>query len=238
MQQNLTTCIIATDVTFIIAIESASCIVPTESATCRIDHWNFYLQKWCQSEIRLVTIKILSEWVSTKCKAKQFKYHLYNLMDKLNSALCQWIVLYTHYFNIQFSYFHNFITQVTLKQSLAQKLNLIFKFSSINRDINIPLWTHMRHKGWKTDGKTFMRCYTIALKFWDEFNANFVLLYFSSYRSIAIWHLYLKNVQKNNKVVHLRLLLTYLDQNLLNIKKRPTLVVKKNCSFSFLCIPD
>ena len=23
-------------------------------------------------------------------------------------------------------------------------------------------------------------CYTIALKLWDEFNANFVLLYFSS----------------------------------------------------------
>ena len=29
-------------------------------------------------------------------------------------------------------------------------------------------------RGWKT----FIRCYTIALKFWDEFNANFVLLYF------------------------------------------------------------
>ena len=36
-------------------------------------------------------------------------------------------------------------------------------------------------------------CYTIALKFWDEFNANFVLLYFSSYRLIKIWQIYFKN---------------------------------------------
>ena len=42
----------------------------------------------------------------------------------------------------------------------------------------------MGHKGWKKDGKTFAGCYTIALKFWDESNADFVLLYFSSYRSI------------------------------------------------------
>ena len=46
--------------------------------------------------------------------------------------------------------------------------------------INIPLWTHLGHKGWRKDGKTFIRCYTIALKFWNEFNANFVLLYFLS----------------------------------------------------------
>ena len=46
----------------------------------------------------------------------------------------------------------------------------------------------MGHKEWEKDGKTFTRCYTIALKFWDELNANFVLLYFSSYRSIKIWH--------------------------------------------------
>ena len=33
------------------------------------------------------------------------------------------------------------------------------------------------------NGKTFTRCYTVALKFLDEFNANFVL---SSYRLINI----------------------------------------------------
>ena len=66
------TCINARDVTWIIAIESVSGIVPTETSTCRIDHRNFNLQKWCQSEIRLVTIKKLSKWVSTKFKANSF----------------------------------------------------------------------------------------------------------------------------------------------------------------------
>ena len=133
---------------------------------------------------------------------------------------------------------HIFNKQATLKQTLAQKLNLIFKFSSINRQINILLWIHMWHKGWGKDGKTFISCYAIALKFWDEFNASYVLLYFSSYRSIKIWHLYLKNLEKNNKVVHLRLLCTYLHQNLSNIKKHLTLILKKNCPCTFLCIPN
>ena len=39
----------------------------------------------------------------------------------------------------------------------------------------------MGHKGWGNGGKTFIRCYTFALKFWDELNANFVLLYFLSF---------------------------------------------------------
>ena len=73
---------------------------------------------------------------------------------------------------------------------------------------------HMGYKGWRKDGKTFIWCYTIALKFWDEFNVNFVLLYFSSYRSIKMWNLYLKNVEENNKAVHLRLLLNYLFYHL------------------------
>ena len=33
-------------------------------------------------------------------------------------------------------------------------------------------WTHMGHKEWSEYGKTFTRCYTIALNFWDEFNVN------------------------------------------------------------------
>ena len=117
-------------------------------------------------------------------------------MEKLDSALCQWIVLYTHYFNFQFSYIIHFTNQKALKQSLAQKLKLIFKFSLIRRHINIPLWTHMGHKGWRKDEKTFLRCCTIALKFWDKLNADFVFLYFSNYRSIIIWHLYIQNVEK------------------------------------------
>ena len=103
----------------------------------------------------------------------------------------------------------HFTNQITLKPSLAQNLKLIFKFSTIMGQINVPLWTHMRHKGWWKDGKTFIRCYAIALKFWDEFNVNFALSYLSSYSSIKTWHLYLKNVEKNNKVVHLRFSLMF-----------------------------
>ena len=124
-----------------------------------------------------------------------------------------------------FLIFIHFTYQITLKQSLAQKLNLIFQLSLINWQINIPLWTHMGHNGWRKDGKTFIRCYTIALKFWDEFNSNFILLHFSCYRSIKIWHLRLKNVEKNN-AVHLRLLFTYFHQNIFSIKKHLALVLK------------
>ena len=35
-------------------MESVSCLVPIETATCRIDYRNFHLQKWCQSETLLV----------------------------------------------------------------------------------------------------------------------------------------------------------------------------------------
>ena len=108
-----------------------------------------------------------------------------------------------------FLIFIHFTNQIALKPSLAQKFKLIFKFSTIKGQINAPLWSHIRHKGWKKDGKTFVRYYTIALKFWDEFNSNFVLSYFSSYSSIKIWHLYLKNVEKNNKAEHLRLVLIF-----------------------------
>ena len=123
--------------------------------------------------------------------------------------------------------FIHFTNQKKLKPSLAQKLKHIFKFSTIMRQVNIPLWTHMGHKGWIKDGKTFIRCYTIALKLWDEFNANFVLLYFSSYSSIKMWHFFLKNVVENNKAVHLRLVLTYLLKNLFNTKKHLAWALKK-----------
>ena len=100
-----------------------------------------------------------------------------------------------------FLIFMHFKNQITLKSSIAKKLKLIFKFSTITVQISVPLWTHMGQrmkKGWKT----FMRCYAIALKIWDEFNADFVLLYFSTFSSIKMWHLYLKNIEKKNKAVH------------------------------------
>ena len=114
----------------------------------------------------------------------------------------------------QFSYLHTFykLNQITLKPSLALKLNLALRSSSIKWEINIPLWTHMEHKGWGKDGKAFIRCCIIALRFWDQFNASFPLLNFSTYKSMKIWHLYLKKVERNNMGMHLRLLFTYLRQ--------------------------
>ena len=147
-------------------------------------------------------------------------------------------IQYTNYFNFRSSYLHTFYKPKNIKPSLAQKLKVIFTFSRIMGQINIPLCTHMGHKGWSKDGKTSIRCYTIALKLWDEFNANFVSLYFSSYSSIKMWHLCLKNVEKNNKAVHLRLVLTYLFKNLLNTKKNLAWALKRNFEFAFLCIPN
>ena len=45
-----------------------------------------------------------------------------------------------------FLIFTHFANQKTLKPSLAQKLNLIFKLSTIMGQINIPLWIHMGKK--------------------------------------------------------------------------------------------
>ena len=130
-------------------------------------------------------------------------------MEKLDNALCQWIVLYIHYF-----YFLIF-------------MHLTNQVSQTKRQINIPLWTHMGHKGWREDEKTFTRCCTISLKFWHELYVNFVLLYFSSYSSIKIWHLYFKNMKKKT-------VLRY--QNIFNIKKHLALVLKKIGTCTFLCI--
>ena len=135
-------------------------------------------------------------------------------MEKLDSALYNELCYILIISISNFFYLHTFYKPKTLTPSLAQKLKLIFKFSRIMEQINIPLWTHMGHEGWRKDGKIFIRCYTIALKLWHEFNANFVLLYFSGYNSIKMWHFFLKYVEKNNKVVHWRLVLTYLFKNL------------------------
>ena len=88
------------------------------------------------------------------------------------------------------SHLHNYnkkLSSTYLLQKVlpAYVLQKLLKLHNCNR--NKPLWTHMGHKGWRKGGKTFIRCYTISLKLWDEFNANFVLLYFSSYSSIKMW---------------------------------------------------
>ena len=72
----------------------------------------------------------------------------------------------------QFSYLY----ALYKPNNITTKLSLKVKSSKLarQREINIRLWTHMRHKGWRKNGKTFTRCYTIAVKFWDEFNANYI----------------------------------------------------------------
>ena len=101
-----------------------------------------------------------------------------------------------------FLIFKHFTTQIILKPRLAQKLKLIFKFSTVKGQINAPLWMHMENKEWRKAGKTFTRCCTVALKFWDEFNDNFVSLHFSSCSSKIMWQLYLKHLGNNKKTVH------------------------------------
>ena len=107
----------------------------------------------------------------------------------------------------------------------------------MKQQINIPFWTHMGHKKNEERKEKLTRCYIVALKFWDEFNANFILLYFSSYRSIKIWDFYTKNVEKKKQGNALRLLFTDLHftyhQNLFNINKNLALVLKKNVHVLF-----
>ena len=49
-------------------------------------------------------------------------------------------MLHTNYFDFQFIIFIHFTNQITLKPRLAQKLKVIFKFSTITEQINVPLW--------------------------------------------------------------------------------------------------
>ena len=133
-------------------------------------------------------------------------------MEKLDSALFLRIVLYTNYFNFKFSYLHTFYKPSNIKTKPSTKFKTYIQIYHNNgTDKCSTLDSHgaqRMKKGWKVFHH--QRCYTIALKFWDEFNANFVSLYFSSYSSIKMWHLCLKNMEKNNKAVPLRFVLTYL----------------------------
>ena len=47
-------------------------------------------------------------------------------MEKLDSALCQRIVLDTHYFNFQFSYLHTFYKPNNIKTKPSTKVKSYF----------------------------------------------------------------------------------------------------------------
>ena len=136
-----------------------------------------------------------------------------------------------------FLIFMHFTNQITLKPSVAQNLKLIFNFSNTCSRYTFH-FEPTRGINDEERMKNFYKVLHHCFKIWDEFNANFALLYFSSYSSIKMWHLYLTNVGKNNRAVHLRLVLTYLFLNLFNTKKHLAWTFKKNCSFTFLCIPN
>ena len=57
-------------------------------------------------------------------------------MEKLDSALCQWTVLYIYYFN--FLIFMHSTNQITIQQSL----NLIFKVTQTTQKTPPPPHTH------------------------------------------------------------------------------------------------
>ena len=80
---------------------------------------------------------------------------LYNFMEKLDSVLCQWTLLYTNYFNFQFSYCNTFYKPNNIKTKPSKKVKTLFEFTTIKGQINVPLWTHMEHGGWK-DAKTLL----------------------------------------------------------------------------------
>ena len=48
-------------------------------------------------------------------------------MEKLDSALCQGIVLYTHYLNFQFSYLHIFYKPNNIKTTPSTKIKTYFQ---------------------------------------------------------------------------------------------------------------
>ena len=55
-------------------------------------------------------------------------------MEKLDSALCQWIVLYTHYFNFHFSYLHTFYKPITLLHESATERVYYKSFETENQE--------------------------------------------------------------------------------------------------------
>ena len=50
-------------------------------------------------------------------------------MEKLDNAFCQCIVLYTHYFNFQFSYLHTFYKPNNIKTKPSTKVKSYFSIN-------------------------------------------------------------------------------------------------------------
>ena len=140
------------------------------------------------------------------------------------NELCYVLIISINNFLI----FVHFTNQLILKQSLTWKLNLIFKFSSMMRQIDVPRWAQMGHKGWRENGKSLIRSYTIALKFWHEFNANFVCYISQIIGQLKNFTALLQKCRETQEGI-------YLNQNLFSSKKNLALVPppKKKLSIYF-----
>ena len=83
-------------------------------------------------------------------------------MEKFDSSFCQWIVLYTHYFNFQFSYIHAFCKPNNFKKKSSTKVKSYILSINPNKLADKYFTFDMHgHKGWRMDGTTFTRCYTL-----------------------------------------------------------------------------
>ena len=89
-------------------------------------------------------------------------------MEKLDSAFGQWIVLYTHYFDFQFSYLHTFYKSNNIKTKPSTNVK------SADLQINIPPWT----KGVRNEERM------------EKF-LKFCFVTFLMLQVNKIWHLYL-----------------------------------------------
>ena len=100
--------------------------------------------------------------------------------------------LHIHFFDFLIS--RHFTNQITLQQSVASKLNLIFKVSQTKREIFhfAPTW------GIKNEARMgkLLKGVTQLLQNFEMNLMPVLLLYFSSYRSIKTWNLYFKNMEK------------------------------------------
>ena len=135
-----------------------------------------------------------------KCKLDNaFRCFLVNFMkngyqlEKRISLVATWNC-HIHSYNRN-SHLHNYNRDSHARNAL-QKMILAWLQRTPTCIIPIKLVTHIFAAKTLTCINAAETSNTIALKFWDEFNVNSVLLYFPSYRSIKIWHLYFKNVEK------------------------------------------
>ena len=116
-----------------------------------------YLQKWQNAD----NTKNCHHYLHKNCR-NVWLLELYVKLhgETLHCTVSMNPVIYIFLISIISIHFTN---QITLNQSLTQRLKLIFKFISIKRQISIPVWAHLWDKGWRReDGKTFIRCYTTA----------------------------------------------------------------------------